>query len=318
MSNTVGTSMRDDLIQPFLLEATGIRGRLVRTGPAISTILARHDYPPVVNELLAEVLTLTAVLSSLMKFDGCFTLQSKSDGPVKMLVSDMTSEGVLRGYAGINEETLAQLLERTEDPATLTLKDLTGKGYLAFTVDQGEHMERYQGIVELEGATLSECIQGYFKQSDQIKTGVLVKTENKEGIWRSGGMILQYMPGEGGVQGKKDQDEETLREDWQRSMVLMASCTAGELLDLDLPVTDLLYRLFHEEEVRVFDQKAILEGCRCSREKLETVIKTIPLEEIETYKVEGKIVASCEFCSRSYDFDDADLARLNSGAETET
>ncbi|WP_419903967.1 Hsp33 family molecular chaperone HslO [Kiloniella sp.] len=302
--------LEDDLIQPFMLEASGIRGRLVRMGPSIDAIIKRHDYPQIVNELLGELLALTGVLSSLMKFEGCFTLQSKSDGPINMLVSDMTSEGVLRGYAGINEERLTSLLENTKDHSTLKLTDLTGKGYIAFTVDQGADMERYQGIVELDGDSLSECMQKYFKQSEQINTGVLVKTTTKDGHWHSGGLILQHMPSDGGTNNKVAKDEAELKEDWQRSMILMASCTEEELLDLDLPVTDLLYRLFHEEQVRVYDQREVTEGCRCSREKLAGVIKTVSPDEIEGYKVNNVIDAKCEFCSRTYTFDDDDIAKL--------
>ncbi|MFD2206664.1 Hsp33 family molecular chaperone HslO [Kiloniella antarctica] len=302
--------MKDDLIQPFMLEVSGIRGRLVRMGPSIDAIIKRHDYPQIVNELLGELLALTGVLSSLMKFEGCFTLQSKSDGPIKMLVSDMTSEGVLRGYAGIDKERLTKLLESTEDHTTLKLTDLTGKGYIAFTVDQGADMERYQGIVELEGESLSECMQKYFKQSEQINTGVLVKTTTKNGHWHAGGLILQHMPWGGGVHEKETKDEAEIKEDWQRSMIFMASCTDDEILDLDLPVTDLLYRLFHEEQVRVYDQRPVIEGCRCSREKLSGVIKTVTPNEIEDYKVNGVIDAKCEFCSRTYSFNDDDIAKL--------
>ncbi|MEH6632498.1 MAG: Hsp33 family molecular chaperone HslO [Halopseudomonas aestusnigri] len=309
--------MKDDLIQPFMLETSGIRGRLVRLGPSIDAIIKRHDYPQIVNELLGELLALTGVLSSLMKFEGCFTLQSKSDGPIKLLVSDMTSEGVLRGYAGIDEERLTKLLESTEDHTTLTLTDLTGKGYIAFTVDQGGDMERYQGIVELDGESLAECMQKYFKQSEQINTGVLVKTTTKEGHWHAGGLILQHMPGDGGINQQIAKDEDELKEEWQRSMILMASCTEVELLDLDLPVTELLYRLFHEEEVRVYHQRPVVEGCRCSRGKLENVITTVSPDEIESYKVNGVIDAKCEFCGRSYIFNDDDIAKLQAESQEE-
>ncbi len=309
--------MKVDLIQPFLLETSGIRGRLVRMGPAIDEILKRHDYPPVVNTLLAEILTLTGVLSSLMKFSGCFTLQSKSDGPIKMLVSDITSEGVLRGYAGIDEEKLNALLAKTEDLSSLKLTDLTGEGYIAFTVDQGANMERYQGIVELGGESLAECMQNYFKQSDQINTGILVKASHNGEYWHSGGLILQHMPGDGGINQKEAKDEAELKEDWQRSMILMASCTEEELLDLDLPVTDLLYRLFHEEQVRAYDQRSVVEGCRCSRDKLASVIKTVSLDEIESYKINDVIDAKCEFCSRTYSFNDDDIAKLHADSQGE-
>ncbi|WP_343560704.1 Hsp33 family molecular chaperone HslO [Kiloniella sp. b19] len=313
-----------DAVQPFFLENTGIRGRMLRLESAIDAVLKRHRYPEPAARLLGELMALTGLLSSLLKFEGTFTLQSKSDGPISAMVADMTSAGVVRGYLNVNREALSAMLEGLEDGQEPTLGQLVGEGYLAFTVDQPGHADRYQAIVALEGESLAECLQNYFRQSDQVESGVLIKVdqvadEKGEKHWRAGGIIVQLMPDEGGSNAVELEDGATSgmvrdgderKEDWSRTMVLLSSCSREELLDSALPMNDLLYRLFHEELVRVYDRLPLYEGCRCSREKLETVIKTIPVGELDQHKVDGRILASCEFCSRTYSFDDDDIAKI--------
>lgn len=288
----------EDVVQPFLLESSGIRGHLVRLGPAVDHILTRHAYPAPVAGLLAETVALAATLASMMKYDGIFTLQTKGDGPVRILVADTTSDGHLRGYASFDENAL-----RTLDGAGTDV--LLGGGYLAFTVDQGAHTDRYQGIVELTGTTLAECLQHYFRQSEQIRSGLMVAAARIEGAWRAAGLLLQRTPGPGGFP-EAPEDEE----DWRRAMILQASCTERELLDRDLPVNDLLYRLFHEEGVRVFQRKPLQARCRCSRARLEDTLRALPRAEVEDLKVDGEVVATCEFCNTAYRFDAAALDRI--------
>ena len=306
-----------DMVQPFALESSGIRGDLVRLGGALDEILSRHDYPLPIAVLLGEMLALAAMQSSLMKYEGVFTLQTKGDGPVKMMVADATSEGHLRAYAGFDAETLEAALARHEGEGPLAIADLLGRGYLAFTVDQGENTERYQGIVELSGHSLSDCLQHYFKQSEQIRCGLIVAAARIEGAWRAGGLILQRVPQAGGVARKSHEDlsgappeDDAEAEDWRRAMVLQASCTPGELLDWGLPVNDLLFRLFHEEGVRVFRRRALLARCRCSRARLEVTLRALPRAEVEEFKVEGEVVMSCQFCNQDYRFDSAALDRV--------
>ncbi len=305
-----------DAVQTFTLEASGIRGDLVRLGGALDEIVTRHDYPPALAVLLGEMLTLTVMQSSLMKYDGIFTLQTKGDGPVKMMVADATSQGHLRGYAGFDAKRLEALLARGGGE-TLAVADILGQGYLAFTVDQGEHTERYQGIVELTGQTLADCLQHYFKQSEQILCGLVVAAARVEGAWRAGGLILQRVPDQGGAARKSHQDLSTApgedsgeAEDWRRAMILQASCTPGELLDWNLPMDDLLFRLFHEEGVRVFTRRTLSARCRCSRARLEDTLRSLPRAEVEDYKKDGEVVMSCQFCNQDYRFDSDALARL--------
>jgi len=302
-----------DLVQPFLLESSGIRGDLVRLGPVAGHIVTRHAYPTPLAKLLVEMLTLTAMLSSMMKYDGVFSLQTSGDGPVGLMVSDMTSKGHLRGYASFDAARLAAAVEvESVGAAPPGVAELLGKGHLAYTVDQGLDMERYQGIVSLSGRTLADCMQHYFLQSEQIQTGLIVASGDADGArgdgaWHAAGLILQRLPDEtAGRAADAVPDEDA----WRRAMVLQASCTEAELLDPGLPVNDLLYRLFHEEGVRVFRRRPLAARCRCSRDRLEDTLRSLPRTEIEDLKVGGEVVVTCEYCNRRYHFDDAALAHI--------
>jgi molecular chaperone Hsp33 len=318
-----GSPAPDDLVQPFHIEGQPVMGRLVRLGPLVDEVLRRHDYPPEVATLLAEMLALAAGLSSLLKYQGIFTLQVKGDGPVSLMVVDATSGGDLRGYASYDVERLARRAGEAGRPHA-PVPRLLGQGYLAFTVDQGSHTERYQGIVELDGATLVDCVQHYFRQSEQLATGIklAVGPTVSPGVrpgagrgnvhWRAGIILLQRQPesGSGAPIKRAVIDGEEAEEGWRRSLVLMSSATTAELLDPALAATDLLYRLFHEDGVRVTAPQNFRARCRCSRERVETVLRSLPRDEIESLKVDGEVVVTCEFCSRSYNFADADLEQI--------
>jgi len=293
------TRPSDDLIQPFLLESSGIRGNLVRLGPVVDEILGRHDHPPPVARLLGEMLALTAMLAGLIKHEGVFSLQTKGDGAVGTMIADMTSAGDLRGYAAFDAARVAACAE------SAGAADLLGTGYLAFTADPGPPADRYQGIVELTGETLAECLQHYFRQSEQVQSGLLVATDRVDGAWRSAGLILQRLPEEGPAH-RPAVDEDA----WRRAMILQASCTRGEMLGPGVPANDLLYRLFHEEGVRVFQRRAVRAGCRCSRARLEDTLRALPRREVEDLRIDGEVVVTCEFCNRRYRFDAAALARI--------
>jgi molecular chaperone Hsp33 len=298
-------SARPDEIQPFLLETSGIRGRLLRLGPAADTILSRHDYPRPVARLLGEMLALAGALSSLLKYEGVFTAQAKGNGPVSLLVADVTDEGDLRGYAGFDDERLAELLEGDRQ---IGLEDLMGEGYFAYTVDRGPGRERYQGIVALAGQTLADCLQHYFLQSDQVQSGIMLAAETSEEHWRAGALILQRIPDAGpGDEPLSSIDDE---DSWRRAMTLQVTCSHQELLDFNLSSHDLLYRLFHEEGVRVFAPRPLRAACRCSRHRLERVLAAMPREEVFSMTVEGVVEARCEFCSARYVFDKEALANL--------
>ena len=301
----------DDQVRPFLLESSGIRGRLLRLGPLVDTIVTRHDYPASLGRLLAELLALTGALSSLLKYDGVFTAQIKGDGPVSMMVADVSAEDSLRGYAAYDAARLTAALERD---GTASMQSLLGRGHFAFTVDAGPEGERYQGIVELAGANLADCLQHYFLQSDQVQSGIVLAADRIGDAWRAGALILQRIPEEGAdrLALSSIEDEEA----WRRAMVLQVTCSPQELLDPELPADDLLYRLFHEEGVRAFKPRPLDGRCRCSRQRLEGLLVALPAEDVATMKVDGEVQATCEFCSTIYRFDEAALADLLSGTGT--
>lgn len=288
MSDSLSAA-QDDLILPFRLENRHVRGKLVRLGASITEILSRHDYPQPVSELLGEAACLAALMGGSLKFDGRFILQTQSDGPVSMMVADFVTPGDLRGYARFDGRAGAG-------------GNMLGKGHLAFTIDQGAHMERYQGIVALQGQGLAEAAHGYFEQSEQIPTQVhlaagAIQTGEEAG-WRAGGIMLQHMPGEGGTPAA-----EADAEDWSRAGILLGTVEAHELLDPMLPPEQLLYRLFHEEHVRVFAPQPLRAHCRCSEPAVRAMLEQFSDEErAGMLDDNGLISVNCEFCSRKYHF----------------
>jgi len=286
----------DDLVLPFQIEASGLRGRLVRFGPLLDDILGRHAYPEPVGHLLAETVVLTALLASALKYDGVFTLQAKGDGAVRLLVADVTTGGAVRANAMFDESRLAG--------ADTTVPALLGKGYLAFTVDQGENTERYQGIVELTGETLWECAQHYFRQSEQLQAGLRSAVRHGDKGWRGGGIMLQRLP------DPEKQVPTDREDDWRRAMVLLGSATDAELTEPALSGEALLYRLYNEDGVRVFPSQPMRFSCRCSRERVASMLKSMPKAEIESLAVDGRVEVACEFCNTRYSFDGEQLAAL--------
>lgn len=301
----------DDLVQPFQVENGAARGRLVRLGPAVQTVIAGHQYPEPVAVLLTQAIALSALVAGIFKFDGVFSLQAKGDGPISLLVADLTSDGALRGFAQFDKDALAALDESWRDGP---VPHLLGGGYLAFTVDQGQDTESYQGIVDLTGATLADCAHNYFRQSDQFE-GVVKLTSGMDGggDWRAGGLLVQKMPPEGLVLQSGDAVDEDFEEAWRRAVILMSSSRDDELLDPALHPHELLFRLFHEDGVRVFDPAPLEMRCRCSAERVETMLQSFPRTEIETLKVGDDVVVTCEFCGHDYIYTDEDIDRLYGG-----
>ncbi len=298
----------DDLVQPFRIDPFALRGRLVRLGPVLDHILSQHAYPEPVAAMLGEAITLAVVLAGALKYDGVFTLQTKGDGPIRLIVADVSADGAVRGYAQYDQKKLDGVTENAGSGGSLSVPRLLGVGYIAFTVDQGEDTDRYQGIVELAGATLADCAQHYFRQSEQIQAGIkLAVDQTGPGrAWRAGGMMLQRVPPEGGYGVIADDVEDA----WRRAMVLMSSATSGELVNPDLAPHRLLFRLFHEDGVRVFNTHPLEARCRCSRERIETILRAFPASEIDDMRKEQVTTVTCEFCSRRYTFDADELARL--------
>ena len=299
--NPLGVGFVDDVVQPFVLDGSGFHGRLVRLGPAVDTIMGRHAYMPAVGGVLAESLALTSALAAALKFDGVFTLQLSGDGPVKFLVSDVTSAGDLRGYAGLREE--ASLPNGVE---TAPVPKLFGKGYLAFTVDQGVHTDRYQGIVDLSGATLQDCVHHYFRQSDQFTAVVKLHGQRlADGKWRAGALMLQRSP-----ETEDPNKQEATEEAWREALIMLGSCTDAELIAPDISAHGLLYRLFHEDGVRVFETRPLQFRCRCSDRKVERVLMALPDDELDSLIVDGKITVTCEFCNEVREYDRDQIAAL--------
>jgi molecular chaperone Hsp33 len=300
-----------DFILPFQLSALRIRGRLVRLGSVADAVLRTHDYPAAVGGMLAQSLALSAVLSGALKFDGIFTLQTKGNGPISTIVADTTSRGEMRGYANFDEERLKEAASGRVDLGPVPR--LLGTGYLAFTVDQGAHTERYQGIVELVGPALADCAHQYLRQSEQIESSVRVAADGGNGAaWRAGALMLQRLPAVGGEAEAHASpiDGDIADEDWRRAVTLMATVTEVELLDAAITPYELLRRLFHEEKVSVNDAKPLVHRCRCSTLRVQRALASIPGEELESLKVEGRVEVVCQFCNARYEFDDEALKRF--------
>jgi molecular chaperone Hsp33 len=305
---------RRDFILPFQIEGAGVRGRVARLDSVVDDIVRRHDYPAPVSRLLSESITLTALLGNTLKFDGVFSLQTRGNGPVRLLAADFTTDGTVRGYAGIDPDRAGELGNGAPGPEA-DVNGLLGDGNLAFTVDQGVHSERYQGIVGLEGGTLAECAESYFRTSEQlptrIKLGVSLGTKGNGHAplpWRASGIMIQQIAGSGGDVSRtpthlSEESHEEPGENWRRASILFDSLSFDELTDPNLTPEEILYRLYHEDGVRVFDPHEIKFGCRCSRERIAAVIKTFSDEEIAEITVNGKIEATCEFCSTTYVLD---------------
>lgn len=301
------TASFGDLVQPFRIEALGLRGQLVRLGPALEAILGPHGYPVRVAGMVAETLALAAVLANALRFDGIFTLQAQGDGPLGMLVADVTNKGDMRSYARFD----AERIEAARGGAGGAVPSLLGAGHLSFTVDQGPDGERYQGICALEGASLADCAHNYFRQSGELETAIMLANTVAGGTIGAGGaraaaLMIQRLASADGPGG----DEAPADEDWRRAVILMSSATAGELLDPAVTPDQLLYRLFHEDGVRVFRTRPLRHACRCSLDKVATTLRAFPQAEVEAMAEDGAVTVTCEFCKADYRFDEAALGAL--------
>ncbi len=303
-SRPVSNETQDDRIIPFAVEPLDLRGRLVRLGPTVNSILAHYDYPPQVARLLGEAITLAALLGSILESHGRFQLQTRSDGPVDMLVVDYDAPGKLRGFARFDAEKVAQM----RDPAPSAL---LGRGHLALTIEREEDAARYQGVVPLEGESLAEAAHMYFRQSEQIPSyvrlavGEMVTPQGRS--WRAGGLLLQYLP-EGGASVRDlapdgGEDETDENDAWNEGQALAATLEDHELVDPSLSGERLLYRLFHERGVKVFAERALAEFCRCSTERIEKLLRSFtPQERADMVGDDGVIGVTCEFCSTHRSF----------------
>ena len=288
-------ALSTDVALGVTIPSRNARGRLARIGPVLDRVLANHNYPPVIENLLAEALVLTALFGSLLKDpSGQMTLQAQTEnGIVDLLVCDYLG-GELRGYVRHDAERLA---EAGPQPSLFAL---FGKGYLAITFDQPATDERYQGIVPLEGSSLAEAAQSYFNQSEQIPSLVRLAAAKSEGGWSAGGLLFQHLPE--GEEGRDRLHTRLDHPDWPHVAVLAGSVRPEELTDPSLPLDDLAWRLFHDEdEVRTLEPLALSRGCRCDPDYVRSVIARFPADERkEMVGEDGLIRVDCAFCSLSF------------------
>ena len=308
MQTGLASNSDSDIIQPFQIDPFALRGRLVRLGPVLDRVVGQHGYPEPVATMLGEAMARAVLLAGALKYEGIFTLQTKGDGPIGLMVADVTSAGAVRGYAQFDVEALERV-----SGAGNSVPRLLGAGYLAFTVDQGEHTERYQGIVELDGANLAECAHHYFRQSEQIEAGIRVAARRHVEGWRAGAVMIQRLPEEGGTESEQTTDASD--DGWRRALMLLGTCKDAELTDPALGSDALLFRLFHEEGVRVYPAQALEAKCRCSRERIEDVLRNLPSDDLDHLAVEGTVEVTCEFCSTHYSFSEEEVAALQVRAE---
>ena len=305
----------DDTVLPFQLDNSDMRGRIARLDTALAGILEQHDYPPVVEALVAEMALLTALIGQTIKLRWKLQLQVQSKGPVRMIATDYygpEKEGDparIRAYASYDADRLT-------DGAPI---DQIGEGYFAVMIDQGKGMVPYQGIAPLSPESLSKSAEGYFAQSEQLPTRFELSfgkstTADAPEHWRAGGVMLQHMPkaspfaaqGEGTGEAMRPVDllEDDEKENWTRVNVLLDTVDDLELIGPTLDPSDVLLRLFHEERPRVFDKQRVHFGCTCSEDRVRQSLSIYSAKDITTMTTEaGRVTADCQFCGAHYDMD---------------
>ncbi|AIR64223.1 Hsp33 family molecular chaperone HslO [Cedecea neteri] len=280
-----------DQLHRYLFENHAVRGELVTVSETWQQIMENHDYPQPVKKILGELLVATSLLTATLKFDGDITVQLQGDGPMTLAVINGNNKQQMRGVARVQGDI----------PADAALKDLVGNGYLVITISPSEG-ERYQGVVGLEGDTLAACLEDYFMRSEQLPTRLFIRTGEVDGKAAAGGMLLQVLPA---------QNAET--DDFNHLATLTETIKAEELLTL--PANDVLWRLYHEEEVTLYDPQDVEFKCTCSRERCADALRTLPDEEVDSILAEdGEIDMNCDYCGSRYVFDSMDIAAIRNNA----
>ncbi len=297
----------NDKCLSFNLDNNAFRGRILRLDNVVTEIFSHRHYPDNVAAALSETTALGIILASLMKFDGIFTLQMQGDGPISVLVADVTSDGKVRAAVKYDEQRLnaAQQLRKTEGEIESTPHWL-GKGTLVFTIDQGRQTDLYQGIVDLHGKNLEECALRYFKNSEQIDTHLRLYLQKVGDVWKSAGILIQKMPTAGHID---DEQQQQLQQNWEEDKILLDSLRQEEIFDAKLSMEDILFRLFHEHQVRVVKENEYHFACRCSREKIQNTLSSMAEKDIDNMIEDGKITATCNFCGQSYSFSKSELIK---------
>jgi molecular chaperone Hsp33 len=280
-----------DQLHRYLFENFAVRGELVTVSDTWQQIMENHDYPAPVKTILGELLVATSLLTATLKFDGDITVQLQGDGPMSLAVINGNNNQQMRGVARFKGEI----------PADADLKTLVGNGYLVITITPAQG-ERYQGVVGLEGDTLAACLEDYFLRSEQLPTRLFIRTGEVEGKPAAGGMLLQVLPA-----------QDAQADDFNHLAALTETIKAEELLTL--PANDVLWRLYHEEEVTLYDPQAVEFKCTCSRERCADALKTLPDEEVNSIIAEeGEIDMNCDYCGNHYVFNAMDIAEIRNNA----
>lgn len=306
----------DDTVLPFQLDRSDIRGRVARLDGVLDAVLAQHDYPPVIESLVAEAVLLTAMIGQTLKLRWRLSLQIRGNGPARLIATDYYAPGEngeparIRAYASYDKERL--------DLSAAPFSQI-GAGYFAVIIDQGRDMTPYQGMTPIAGDSLSACAETYFAQSEQLPTRFAVASSKQPEMkrWRGGGVMLQHLPkasphvrdeatGEDGLLAPADMLDGNEAENWNRANLLLDTVEQDELLGPSVQSTDLLLRLFHEEAPRVFDAQPLSFGCTCSEEKVRNSLSIYSAKDIATMTTdEGIVTADCQFCGAHYELDPA-------------
>ncbi|MBE3638241.1 Hsp33 family molecular chaperone HslO [Mangrovicoccus algicola] len=319
---TIGKQIAwDDNVLPFQLDLADIRGRVARLDTVLDRILEQHDYPAPVEALVAEMALLTALIGQTIELRWKLSLQVRGDGPVRLIATDYygpTADGEparIRAYASFDRDRLDGT-----DPFALL-----GQGYFAILIDQGRGTTPYQGITPLSGGSLAACAETYFAQSEQLPTrfSIAFGQSTQPGTpesWRGGGVMLQHMPkaspfvsqeggsGEGGLLRPNDMLDGDDEENWNRANLLLDTMDVLELIGPSVQPTDLLVRLFHEEQPRVYDSQPVTFGCTCSADRVRQSLSIYSAKDIAHMTTEeGIVTADCQFCGAHYEFDPATL-----------
>jgi len=280
-----------DQLHRYLFENYAVRGELVTVSGSLQHILENHDYPQPVKMILGELLVATSLLTATLKFAGDITVQLQGDGPMSLAVINGNNRQEMRGVARVQGEV----------PDNADLKTLIGNGYLVITIAP-EEGERYQGVVGLEGDTLAECLEDYFMRSEQLPTRLFIRTGVVDGKAAAGGMLLQVLPA-----------QDTQANDFEHLATLTDTIKLEELTTL--PANDVLWRLYHEEEVTLYDPQDVVFKCTCSRERCAGALRTLPDEEIDSILAEeGEIDMHCDYCGNHYLFNSMDIAEIRNNA----
>jgi molecular chaperone Hsp33 len=316
----------DDVVQPFQIDRADVRGRLVRLGPALDAVLSGHGYPDAVATLLGELLVVAVATAGAFKFHGMLSLQTQSDGAVPLMIAEYRAAPAedgpiaparLRGYARFEADKVTTAL-REGGGTRSNAERLLGKGSLAFTVEPAAGAERYQGITALDGPSIVESVHAYFRQSEQLDAAIRVDVGrvarigghgrgdgdgSSSSVWRAGGVLVQRMPAKSATRslGERDDDE------WCRVLALVGSSGRLDLLDPKVTARDMLRYLFPEDDVRAYQPVQVEGRCRCSRERVDMVLRSFPAAEIADMVVDGVITVTCEFCNTHYRFAPGDL-----------